>query len=257
MTSQCLECNTTVKAPAEFSGASEDGSKVFFLTEQELFSGDTTKNLYEYDFDNRDERKIVRVSGGSETPEVQGVARVSENGSHVYFVAKGVLTTEPRGGGCVEKCLPAPGANNLYVFERDAANRGGRTAFIATLSSETEAELVKAKEACTGGEKVECEERAEQAFNQRNRADSADWYGSSVQSTPDGQFLVFDSVADLTPGDTSVEPQVFEYDALEGEAHTCLDRTGRLRRRERKRQRTRLAHTDPVDRRPSTDGCGD
>jgi hypothetical protein len=35
-----------------------------------------------------------------------------------------------------------------------------------------------------------------------------------VQATPDGRFLVFESVADLTPGDTSSVPQVFEYDAL-------------------------------------------
>jgi hypothetical protein len=37
-----------------------------------------------------------------------------------------------------------------------------------------------------------------------------------VQATPDGRFLVFASRADLTAGDTSSEPQIFEYDALEG-----------------------------------------
>ena len=35
--------------------------------------------------------------------------------------------------------------------------------------------------------------------------------------TPDGQFLVFTSSADLTPGDTSTAQQVFEYDAQTGE----------------------------------------
>ena len=45
--SQCLEsiCNTAVKAPAEFQGASEDGSKVFFLTEQELFLKETPQRI--------------------------------------------------------------------------------------------------------------------------------------------------------------------------------------------------------------------
>jgi hypothetical protein len=202
--SQCLEsiCNTAVKAPAEFQGASEDGSKVFFLTEQELFYGDTTKNLYEYDFANPAGHKIVRVSVGSPTPEVLGVARVSEDGSHVYFVAKGKLTSEPRGGGCLTKlspselteeeltqegrCRPKKEADNLYVFERDAAHPGGRLAFVATLSE----------------------------------ADNEDWlalpgHAHPVQATPDGRFLVFGGVADLTPGDTSMQPQVFEYDALE------------------------------------------
>ena len=96
---QCGRCDVPVsvaegRRPAVFQGASEDGSKVFFLTEQELFAGDSTKNLYEYDFDAPVGEPpvgehVVRVSTGSVAPEVQGVARVSEDGSHVYFVAKG------------------------------------------------------------------------------------------------------------------------------------------------------------------------
>jgi hypothetical protein len=178
-TGQCAECNTTIKTPAEFQGASEDGSKVFFLTEQELFSGDTTMNLYEYDFSNRKGQKVVRVSRGA-APEVQGVARVAEDGSHAYFVARGVLTE----GKNAEGREPTGGGDNLYVFERDAAHPGGQLAFVATLAN----------------------------------ADSSDWSAQDirpVQSTPDGRFLVFESVADLTPGDTSTVPQVFEYDARE------------------------------------------
>lgn len=213
---QCEVCATVIKAPAEFAGASEDGSKVFFLTEQELFAGTSTMNLYEYDFDVPGARKVVRVSIGAPTPEVQGVARVSEDGSHVYFVAKGVLTTEPRGGGCVEKCLPTPGANNLYVFERDAAHAAGRVAFIATLSSETESELHAKDAECPSEEKEECEERLEREFNRRNAADREDWQtvdDRPVQATADGRFVVFQSAADLTAGDTSEKPQIFEYDA--------------------------------------------
>jgi hypothetical protein len=215
---QCAECNTPAtvaegRRPAVFQGASEDGSKAFFLTEQELFKGDTATNLYEYDFNNPKGEKIVRVSGGSS--EVQGVARVSEDGSHVYFVAKGVLA-----GVNAEGKSPVSGANNLYVFERDAAYPVGHTAFIATLSSETQAELKTAEEPCTvlsGEEKEECENRATRKFRERNEADQSDWRQSDergVQATPDGRFLVFGSVADLTPGDTSIEGQVFEYDSL-------------------------------------------
>ncbi len=211
--SQCQECNTAMKASAEFQGASEDGSKVFFVTEQELLSGDTTQNLYEYDFGNRVGHKIVRASAGSSTPEVEGVARVSEDGSHVYFVAKGVLTEGPNREGHE----PIAGSNNLYVFERDATYPAGRVSFIATLSSESTAELKAAIEACATSENVEeCEARANSEFSRRNQADSADWRASDdrpVQATPNGQFLVFESAADVTAGDASTVSQVFEYDA--------------------------------------------
>ncbi len=177
---QCEACDVaSVKEPAVFQGASADGSKVFFLTEQELFAGDKGMNLYEYDFDDLEGAKVVRVSMGSEEPMVQGVARVSEDGSHVYFVAKGVL-----GGRNAEGSEPVLGGENLYVFERDATYPAGRVAFVATLSPE----------------------------------DAFDWQAIDqqrpVQVTPDGRFVVFQSVADLTAGDASSEPQVFEYDAL-------------------------------------------
>jgi hypothetical protein len=178
---QCGACGTGVRANAEFQGASEDGSKVFFLTEQELFSGAKGMNLYEYDFDNPLGEKVVRVSVDSVEPGVEAgvvrVARVSDDGSHVYFVATGVLT-----GKNAEGAEPTLGGDNLYVFERDAVFPGGRLAFIGTLSG----------------------------------ADESDWQAEDrrpVQATPDGRFLVFDSAADLTPGDTSSQPQVFEYDA--------------------------------------------
>jgi hypothetical protein len=177
--SQCGECQTATRSNAIFQGASEDGSKVFFLTEQELLPGAEGKNLYEYDFVNRASKKIVRVSTGSAKPEVLGVSRVSEDGSHVYFVARGALTAANKEGN-----EPTEGEPNLYVFERDATFPAGRLAFVGTLSEE----------------------------------DSQDWSEADerpVQATTDGRYVVFESVAPLTPGDTSVLPQVFEYDATE------------------------------------------
>jgi hypothetical protein len=182
--SQCTECNTPTTAalgrrPAEFQGASRDGTKVFFVTDQELLPGDTTTNLYEYDFDNASGKKVLRVSTGSPAPKVQGVMRISQDGSHVYFVAQGILAGEN-----AEHKAPVEGHDNLYVFERDTANPGGRITYIGSLSQE----------------------------------DQADWRvvdERPVQATPDGRFLVFQSAADLTPGDTSTKPQIFEYDALE------------------------------------------
>lgn len=178
----CAACQTSTRAPAEFQGASADGSKVFFLSAQELFAGDTTVGLYEYDFGNRPGHKILRVAMGSKIPEVQGAARVSEDGSHVYFVAKGTLTEGPNAEGDE----PIPGGENLYVFERDARYPVGHVTFIATLSEE----------------------------------DRSDWQlrdRRPVQATPDGRFFVFQSIADLTNGDNSAVAQVFEYDALREE----------------------------------------
>jgi hypothetical protein len=89
--SSCGACETSVQAPASFAGASENGLQAFFMTAQPLLEGATTTNLYEYDFNAPEQQRVFRVSTGSARPEVQGVARVSEDGSHVYFVAKGVL----------------------------------------------------------------------------------------------------------------------------------------------------------------------
>ena len=188
----CEACDTepAVRAAATFEDASTDGSKVFFATTQPLLGDDTTQNIYEYDFDTSAGERVVRVTGGdstvsSPTAEVQGHAvAISEDGSHVYFVAHGVLTINPNNQGQVAH----QGANNLYVFERDGQYPSGRTTFIADLS--------------TGDEILWHESLGTTA---------------EVDTTPDGNFLVFASRTEhLTPDDTSTVAQVFEYDAQTG-----------------------------------------
>jgi hypothetical protein len=192
----CEQCDIEagVLAKAIFEGASEDGSKVFFTTTQPLLGGDGSENIYEYDFNAAPGSRIIRVSGGDATVSkpTAGVAgepvQISEDGSHVYFVASGVLTTTTNSQG--ESA--GQGAPNLYVFERDAQYPAGRTAFIARLS----------------GADGFMWQRATGVINGRNPG------GADV--TPDGRFLVFTSVADLTPDDTSSVAQIFEYDAQTG-----------------------------------------
>jgi hypothetical protein len=219
----CAACDESVRAPAAFAGASQDGSKVFFLTKQQLLAGTTGsgESLYEYDFDAANGGRVTRVSSGSGEPNVLGVARVSEDGSHVYFVAEGRLSNGARGGGVVggsegpclaelgagekalemqaeeeeaksepvtvgSRCRPTLGGPNLYAFEQDSTYPSGRVSFVATLTP----------------------------------GDEGDWQATDnreVQATPDGRLLVFQSRADLVAGDTSSTPQVFEYDALTGE----------------------------------------
>jgi hypothetical protein len=212
-------CASSPGSDAVFAGASRDGSKAFFLSTQQLTDqasqdstpGDTAYqeagsgcqdahesgcNLYEYDFTRPKGENLVAVSAGSTEPRVQGVVRISQDGSHVYFVARGKLTGEqnPRGGEAVA------GANNLYVYERDAAVPGGRTRFIAALAPSTESEG-----------KVESAD--EQVWGGVGAAD----VGRPADATPDGAYLVFESHADLTSDDTSKGVwQVFEYEAGTG-----------------------------------------
>lgn len=199
----CAACLTATRAPAEFRGASADGTRVFFTTTQELLAGDEGMNLYEFDFSAPQGRRVRRVSGGSVVPqvhnaEVQGVARVSQDGSHIYFVAHGKLTGEARGGGCINeedagekveeettkegRCRAKLGRANLYVFERDPAHPTGRLSFVATLSE----------------------------------ADASLWSSVDsrpVQASPAGRYVVIQSGGALTPGTSGEAPQIYEYNA--------------------------------------------
>jgi Tol biopolymer transport system component len=189
-TTDCSTCNTSTPMAANFEGASSDGSRVLFTTKQTLLPLDTdaTTDLYMYDFNAPSGQRIIQVSGGGNgdaTPgagaNVQGVATLSEDGSHVYFVAQGVLTTDPNSQGKVAQA----GQNNLYAYERDARFPTGHTSFVAGLSN----------------------------------SDAGQWEARAsghMQTTDDGRFLVFTSSVDLTPDDTSAAQQVFEYDAQSG-----------------------------------------
>jgi len=132
-TPACVE-NTSVTERfhgAFFAGASADGSKVFFTGAQQLTDSATegSNNLYEYDFSRPAGHNLIALSAGAGgvAPEVQQVAAVSADGSHVYFNAGGVLTAAANSQGQVAQS----GAENLYVYERDASHPAGRVSFIA------------------------------------------------------------------------------------------------------------------------------
>ncbi len=206
-------CSTSPASDAGFVGASVDGSKAFFLDTQQLtnnasednrsldtaISGAETCsqavglngcNLYEYDFADPTGRNLRVVSAGDVSgggPRVQGVMAVTPDGSRVYFVAKGVLTSATNSQGEAAR----DGTDNLYVFERDASYPAGRMAFIASLPG----------------------------------VDAREWGGVGgagqakvVNVTPDGRFLAFTSHGALTTDDSSSTgaAQVFRYDALTG-----------------------------------------
>jgi hypothetical protein len=196
----CAECDTTTvaRADAQFRGASLDGSKVFFTTEQRLLPTATSvgPDLYEYDFNGAEGHRLTLLSRGDPAgARVQGVARLSEDGSHVYFLAEGRLTPNPRGGGCLAAlnaaelaeeeltkegaCRPKKQADNLYAYDTATDT----ISFVATLSGE----------------------------------DRGDWEPRDAQrpaqATRDGRFLAFQSSAHLTPDQHGPQAgQVFEYD---------------------------------------------
>jgi hypothetical protein len=144
-------CHGTVPKPAIFEGASEDGSCVFFLSEQPLVNGAPAEGMKLYEerlnVTTAQVEQVVDVSNvgiAGLDPEVQGVVRVAEDGQRVYFVAKAALTGADRVVGREpEEENPVAGADNLYVYEPDPAHSGEyRTVFVATLlTSEQEAAL--------------------------------------------------------------------------------------------------------------------
>ena len=198
----CEACDTSSPTEGYFQGASQDGTKVFFLSEQAgLLPGALGENLYEYDFNGPAHEKLVRVSGAVAEPEVQGVVRVSEDGSHVYFVAGGVLA----GNENANNETAQAGADNMYVYEPDPANPGHyKTSFVAMLCSGTGESGAVSDPGCQG------------------TAEYLDAYlwsredGRPAQATPDGRFLLFSSYGHLTPDDTSSVQQIFEYDSQTG-----------------------------------------
>jgi hypothetical protein len=200
-------------SPASFQGASTDGSKAFFLDTQKLTdeatqgTGDAARadciegsgndcNLYLSECVNEcetlhEQRRLLDVSAGDVSgfgPRVLGVIGSSADGSHVYFLANGVLAPGAAPGSCHggnEKDVVALRCN-LYLYERDARYPNGHIALVAVVPG---ADTIK----LSGG----------------------DAPTSGVNVTPDGRFLVFESQGDLTPDDTRSDgaTQIFRYDA--------------------------------------------
>jgi len=194
--SDCSACDTdpSVSAGATFLGASTDGSKAFFATSQPLLGSEDGMNIYEYDFDGPAGQKLTKLTdgdwgvggpelAGSEENSETNAVKLSNDDSHLYFIARGVLDGVVNASGQA----PVAGGENLYVLERDASAPQGRTSFVATLAPGDFEELNASCIGCQG-----------------------------ATATPDGSYLVFASHADITPGDTSTARQIFEYDAQTG-----------------------------------------
>jgi hypothetical protein len=216
------------RASAHFVGASRDGSRVFFTTTAPLTGGkEEGENLYMASIGcpsgegeacvvageaaNTTVRSLVQVShdpnvGGA--AGVQGSVRLAPDGSRVYFVAAGDLLSGAERAALQGEGRPVPslGADNMYLYERDARFPEGRMSFIAGLCSGLESSGSVSDLRCPSA-----------------ASDSALWsqglgeaQAAAQTAGVDGRFLVFSTSAQLVSGDTDQAQDVYRYDAQTG-----------------------------------------
>ncbi len=204
---------------AFYQGASEDGSRVFFTTAAKLVGEDHDEksNLYmssigcppsspECSASEREVLSLVQVSHSSvtgEAAEVMSTVSITPDGTHVYYVATGVLSE----GANPEGRRPLKGADNLYLYERDSRFPAGHTVFVADLCSASGVSGTITDPNCP----------------QEMQGTDATLWGSGVplaQTAADGGILVFDSYARLVvrgpQADTDNAQDVYRYDAETG-----------------------------------------
>ncbi|HTR79054.1 MAG TPA: hypothetical protein VMH39_13130 [Gemmatimonadaceae bacterium] len=199
----------TARHPAAYVGASEDGSKVFFLSEGELTRDDAhihDRELYEYDTETGQLTRISHGESGVAAAGVWTVPAVSADGAAVYFTASGALAngataypvpSGPAGGG-------AGTPINLYRYDTVT----GATTFVTTV-----------------GQDYPDNEIEGAWYKWVALQPSGNWY-----TTPDGRYLLFATQieqagydnAGMCPVPGRGEPgihrcdEVYRYDATSG-----------------------------------------
>lgn len=173
-----------------FMVASADGSRVLFSDENQLTPDSTAglgePDLYQYDIGSGHLADLTAHSG--EAASVLGVSGASEDGSYVYFVARGALDAAPNSQGQTA----VPGEPNLYVAH------GGGNRFIATLDPAADECDWTAAARCGGG---------------------LDASGLTTRVSANGDFAGFNSIRSLTGYDNTDsrtgEPdlEIFLYEA--------------------------------------------
>lgn len=203
-----------------YQGASVDGTKVYFTSTRQLVGSDldgttltspatsctetfataTTCDLYLYDYAKPAGERLTQVSKGDATNPtpgaganvLNGISAISGDGSRVYFVAKGVLTT----GVGPEGNSATTGQANLYTWEAGT----GETAFIGTLTS-SDAGFVWGNLQGT-------------FLNRAYPVPVTGTNGKGEEVGGDGHVLLFQSRAALTNDDGEASfRDVFRYDA--------------------------------------------
>jgi hypothetical protein len=164
-----------------YESASADGDVVYFISPNQLVSGDSNlgPDVYRFDFDAPVGARLRLVSRPVDPApgldsDLRGIVRVSEDGSRVYLVAGSVLDDAPNSQGQVA----VEGESNLYRYEAGADSLH----FVGTLDAAGDGELTKLL----------------------RPAQLAD---------PQGRYLVFASMARLTADDTDDAQDIYRHDA--------------------------------------------
>lgn len=179
-------------APATFEGATPDGSIVFFLSNCELTNdsdtgaGDAHPDLYMYDVSTG---ALTDLSVGIGTAgNAQGVVGFSSDGSYVYFVADGQITSS----------APNDAIPKLYLYH------AGSITYLGELSPSD----------------------SPRAWTPGPPQNNVTPVGSAYQSldasvTADGQHLLIASAKQLTSYANGTATELYEYDASGG-TWTCV-----------------------------------
>lgn len=181
---------------AEFLGASKDGERIVFASGEKLTDDDpspsseapSSRNIYLFTngSDPEAEPNLQLVSkdlepADGEAAEALGVVGVSDDGSRIYFTAKGALVPGVPVDPKVTK------RTQLYLWE------GGAVRYVAQLGDGSE----------------------EGSINW-----STGWSGNfpprPSRVTPDGRFLLFESSNRLTSYDSHGAGELYVYDADRG-----------------------------------------
>jgi hypothetical protein len=157
---------------AYYDGASEDGSRVFFLSEGELSADDAgihDAELYEYDLTKPSAERLTRISAGEPgSPAATAgagvftVPAISADGSAVYFTASGQLTAD----------APPTSGEALNLYRYDTAT--GAIVYLATVNIHDYPNTDKTAWGLAGHQPW------------TGLVHDANWY-----TTPDGRYLLF------------------------------------------------------------------
>jgi hypothetical protein len=114
----------------QFQWANAETTRIFFTDEEKLVAGATAEagkpDLYEYDLEKQEGERLTDLTANAAEPaDVLGVSGASEDGSYIYFVAKGELASNANSHGATAQ----KGEANLYVSHE------GTIAFIAALNA--------------------------------------------------------------------------------------------------------------------------
>jgi hypothetical protein len=189
---------------AQYEGASENGSLVFFTSSQGLDGAPTDKELYGFDTTTGTRFRVSAGETGDATGDVIGETAISNDGSHVFFVAKGVLASNQNSQGQTATL----GEPNFYDYNTSA----GTTTFITTVARPDVFN-------CGFGS---CSESLTVGL-----ADQPDVNRPAVP-TPDGSVLLFGSTGNLTGEAPGGPTTTLTADALSGDSTLTVASTDGL-----------------------------